>query len=182
MRPDELEPELLLYWIQYRELEEKGGPDQDGDLFEEVMGREEEILKSFGLPPAEKYNKILWKLTEKKSCTPKAIQHTISKLQAAAKEYHKKPVISGSAFLEAAQLLNLSAFDVLSELGFVTHIYTLFLFDELLLKKESAVGAILQELETVQELDLYGPVAKLKVNLKPNYRRTKAYQDLKTKL
>lgn len=182
MRPEELESELLLYWIQYRELEEKGGPEEDGDLFEEVMGREEELLQAFGLPSAQKYTEILWKLAEKKSCTPKTVQKTIEKLQQAAKLFHEKPVKPNLELLKEAQEDKPGAFNLLPELGFTTHIYTIFLYEDLLLEKKATPEAILQEMETVHRHQLYGPIAVLQQNLKLTYRRTKAYKELKTKL
>jgi hypothetical protein len=178
----DLETELLDYFKKYKILEEKGGPEQDGDLFEEVLAKEEAILSAFGLPEALKYCQILHKLANRKSVTVAAIRKTLVKLQQAAEKYHNRPVISSLETLALAQQKKLNAFDVLPELGFITHSYTIFLYDSLLLAKKASPEVILTELQTLHKQDLYGPVAKLQFNLTPGYRRTKAYKELKSKL
>jgi hypothetical protein len=173
---------LLTYFNQCKLLEEKGGPEQDGDLFEEVLAKEEEILSAFGLPGSLKFCKVLHKLSNRKSVTAAAIRKTIGSLQQAAQKYHNRPVVSSVETLTLAQQKKLNAFDVLPELGFITHTYTVFLYDDLLLERKAAPAAILKELQILHEQDLYGPVARLHFNLKPAYRRTKAYKALKAQL
>jgi hypothetical protein len=178
----DLETELLDYFKKYKILEEKGGPEQDGNLFEEILDIERAILSSFGLPEALKYCKFLHQLANRKRVTLAVIKKTIEKLQQAAETYHSRPVTSSLETLKHAQQEKLSGLNVIPELGFIYHTYTVFLYDTLLLPKKATPEAILQELQTLDELELYGPVAKLKFNLAPGYSRTNDYQELKSKL
>ena len=45
-----LKSALPAYFNQYKLLEGQGRPERNGDLFEEVLAKEEEILSAFGLP------------------------------------------------------------------------------------------------------------------------------------
>ena len=40
-------------------LDKKGGPSEDGNLFEEILTLQDRILSSFGLPPTTENTKLM---------------------------------------------------------------------------------------------------------------------------
>ena len=48
----------------YRKLDEAGGPEADGELFEQVLSLEEETLAMSGLAPTESNTSLLQKMRE----------------------------------------------------------------------------------------------------------------------
>ncbi|MFD1186188.1 hypothetical protein [Pontibacter rugosus] len=174
------ENELKKYYTLTKKLEDKGGPEQDTDLFEEVLWQEQQILASFGLPNSDKYRKILWEITYNDGFKKKTVQDIIKQLQQAAEKHLLAPVHTAVEMLRQAQREQLSAFDVLPELGLSTHVYTLYLYEQLLLKQEATSENILQELEKASDLNLLDKIGKMVSKEQP--RRTKAYRELKESL
>ncbi|RNI27387.1 hypothetical protein EFA69_14705 [Rufibacter immobilis] len=171
------EADLLEYFRQYKLLEEKGGPEQDGDLFEEVLAKEEEILQSFGLPPALKHLKLLHKLANRKSVTVAVLQKTIAALQKAAEAHLSGPVLTDLELLQKAKEEELSPYDILPELGIITHTYPIFLMEVAL--NFVHPQAILDEFYALKRLDCYGELYQLKSKHPKSFKRTKLYKQLK---
>ena len=73
-----------------RELDEVGGPEKDGRLFESIIVMEEDILRLFELPPAQKFRKILW---------GDDTVEVISRLCEASEEYANRPIRDTSLML-----------------------------------------------------------------------------------
>ncbi|MDX5423633.1 MAG: hypothetical protein LPK14_15370 [Hymenobacteraceae bacterium] len=176
----QLEKELKSYFKKSKRLEEQGGPTRNTELFEEILWSEQQLLAHFGLPNSDKYRKILWELTDKHSFQKKAVQQAIAKLQQAAEQHLLAPVHTAIEMLYLAQQERQNAFDVLPELGYVTHVYTLFLYEQLLLNGEASPEEILQELEKITELDCLSDLGTMSGKSSP--RRTKVYRQLKDKL
>ncbi|MCC9168649.1 hypothetical protein [Pontibacter harenae] len=172
-----LQDKLSECYTLYKKLDRIGGPEADGDLFEVILGLEDEILESFGLPLSNKNKGILWKLTEKNNLTEKNFQQANSHLQAAAEIHLFAPVLSDMEHLKKGKELNRSAFDVLPELGHPTHDYTLFLYDDIL--QFSSLEDVLAELSALKRLDCYGELASLKNNHPRTFRKTKVYKQYK---
>ncbi|AKQ46412.1 hypothetical protein TH63_13525 [Rufibacter radiotolerans] len=171
------ETALLEYFKLYKLLEEKGGPERDGDLFEEVLGKEEDILQSFGVPASMKHLQILHKLVNRKSVTVASIQKAIAQLQKAAEVHLSAPVLTDLEFLKKAKEEDLSAYDVLPELGIITHTYPIFLMEVALTFIDPQV--ILDEFYALKRLDCNGDLYRLKNKHPKSYRRTKIYKQLK---
>lgn len=169
--------QLKTYFHLYRKLDRRGGPEEDGDLFEEVLGLEDEVLESFGLPLSNKNKSILWKLTQKSEFTEKHLQQTVSHLQAAAERHLFAPVLSDLEQLKKGKELNRSAFDVLPELGHPTHEYTIYLYNDVL--HFISPEEVLAELSALKRLDCYGELATLKNNYPRTFRKTKVYKQHK---
>ncbi|MBK6836087.1 MAG: hypothetical protein IPG89_18175 [Bacteroidetes bacterium] len=41
-------------------LNKKGGPSEDGQLFEQILSLQDSILKSFGIPTSPSNEKLIW--------------------------------------------------------------------------------------------------------------------------
>ncbi|MBC5772780.1 hypothetical protein H8S95_01785 [Pontibacter sp. KCTC 32443] len=167
---------LTAYYHLYKKLDHIGGLEVDGDLFEELIGIEEVILKKFGLPLSNKNKTILWKLVNKTKLSEKNLQQTLEHLQAAAERFLHSPVQSDLEQLMAAKKQNRSAFDILPELGQPTHEYTIFLYDVIL--DFASPEDVLAELSALKRLDCYGEAASLKNQFPRTFRKTKVYKQL----
>lgn len=141
----------------YRKLDKKGGPEADGELFEEIAGLEEETLALSGLPPTASNTAMLNKLREY-DATSTAVGYVQSLLHIAKAEAARE----NRAPLEllARGIANReSPYDVLPQMGLITHEYTLYLYD-LLLGQPTAIVEIYNEMMRPREL--LEPISLLK--------------------
>jgi hypothetical protein len=156
-------------------LETEGGPDSNGQLFEEVLILEDEILQHFGIPCAKKFASILWELKNQED-----IDVIINKLSFEAQEYLKSPVKPYREILSDAVINKSDPFDILPELGIITHDYTLFIYTQILLTGKSDIENILCELiKTKEDDDLLSKIYML--GTKPEPSVDKLYIELKDK-
>lgn len=125
-------------------LEKLGGPENNSELFEEIFSIEDDILKSFGLPENSKFAQIL-----KRNNIPcnHELEEMISILENIASEYLLAPTETSISVLTKAKDLKLDAFSVLPELKIITHIYSIFVYEEVLLKEKDTPENVLKELE-----------------------------------
>lgn len=142
-------------------LEENGGPFHDGQLFEQILELQDEILKSYGLPSTPDNVQLLWFKAEP---TASEINKRLKSLQDAATAYLLSNAQSELQTLRDAQKMQQDAFYVLPELKIKTHIYTLFVYDKILLKQKDSIQNILYELKFVSNdpeiLDTLGRLAQ----------------------
>ena len=132
-------------------LQEKGGPTEDGDLFEEILEIESEILISFGLPEDSIYNNIIFF-----EVLPSELEilDIISNLHEAAKEYLLDDPLSDIQVLKNAQEHNHDVSTVLAELKIKNHLYTHFVFNEILIKRKDTLENILYELKLTKNPEI----------------------------
>ena len=152
--------ELEAYYNLNVQLEAKGGPEEDGDLFEELLAKQEQILSTFGLPPAQKYIKPLWEFTNL-PLTEESINKLVKRLKKEAEKHLLSPVTTPTEVLAQAQHEQTNAFDVLPELGYITHDYLIFVYQEMLLKGKATPEEVLAEMESVHRLDCYSDLYNL---------------------
>jgi hypothetical protein len=132
-------------------LKKKGGPENDGKLFERILWLEERILESFGLKPTASNIKLLEYTDEFAPCLKCWAQDTADKLKEAAKE----PANQNKSALEAilwGLKYSLPWEDVLPLMGLSTHEFLIYLYDRAV-ENESDV------------LDLFSEMFKSKDNL-----------------
>lgn len=121
------------------ELDRRGGPEEAGELFEEVLGLMDDVLESFGLAATEDNQRLLESLAADKLAPPELI---ITLFQ---KKAEGEPDISPLERFAAGVTNAESPYNVLPAMGFVTHIYTLHLY-ELAGKHPQALVEIYNEL------------------------------------
>lgn len=140
-------------------LEKEGGPSGNGQLFEQILDIQNGILKSFGLPATSENESLLWFKTLPSDME---LEERIKQLHEAATEYNLSNPKPELEILREAQETQESAFSVLPELKVSTHVYTIFVYDQILLKRKDSVENILQELKLVSNhpkaLDAIGSV------------------------
>ena len=128
------------------QIDSNGGPDENGELFEEYFLLRGKILENFGLPNKEEFSKIFW---VESLPTELEVDEKIQRLHQAAKDYLLSPAKSELQILKDAQENKQSAFDTLPELGIATHSYTIFIYNQILLPKRDKNENILAELKRV---------------------------------
>lgn len=150
--------QLKEFFVLAKELERQGGPENAGELFEEILNKEKEILTSFGLPCLQRYNDSLWELTHKNELNDKQLETTITKLKKAAKEYLTSPTLTDIQLLEKAKNEHLDLYDVLPEISITTHDYTIFIYNQLLLTGIKSPKAVLEEYKRVTKYNCLGNI------------------------
>ena len=143
-------------------IDSNGGPEENGELFEEYFYIRAKILASFGLPDSNKYGEILFVKTQP---TDNDIENIINKLKQAASDYLLSPAKTDVQILEEAVELKLDPEQVLPEFGITSHLYTLFVYKEILLTKRDEPLAVLEALRLANDkktLNLLGIVALAK--------------------
>jgi tetratricopeptide (TPR) repeat protein len=121
----EIKEMLETYKRLHRELDEGGGPEENGELFETVIGLEDDILQGMDLPPAQKFREILW---------GENVDDVAASLESARGEYVDRPIKDPVLMLVDA-ILNKKddPCNLLPMAGFTVHMYQLFMFSEKLL-------------------------------------------------
>ena len=143
-------------------LNMNGGPPNNADCFEQILEIQDKILCSFGLPITPVYERILYFVTPP---TDTEISNRILKLHQSAIDYLSSNAKSRIQILKEAQKLKQDAFYVLPELSIPTHTYTIFVYDEILLKQKDTPENVLHELEFVTKSNILNTLGKLEQNL-----------------
>jgi len=104
-------------------IDSNGGPEENGELFEEYFRIRACILASFGLPDNDSFGKILF---FKSLPTDKDIATIVNNLKQAATEYLLSPAKTETQILDEAIEQKLEPEKVLPEFGITSHLYTLF--------------------------------------------------------
>lgn len=139
-------------------LKEKGGPAPNGKLFEEILTLEEELLKNFGLPGTAENEQLLWFT---KSPTKAELDETIKQLQERATDYLLSNARTDLQILHDAKEFQQNPFMVLPELNVSTHSYTLFVYNEILLKGKDTLDNVLHELKLANSPDVLSVLGNL---------------------
>lgn len=150
------------------ELEERGGPSDDPNLFEYIIKLQTKLLKSFGLPDSIDFIKIT---NFENIPTDHEINIRIKQLKEAATAYLLADAKSELKILENAKANKLSPFNVLPELNIRTHIYTIFIYDKILLPEKDSVENIWRELQLTRDpqvLDYTGKIGLKEYDFEPH--------------
>lgn len=143
-------------------IENNGGPEENGELFGEYFHLRAKILASFGLPDSDSFRKILF---VKSLPTDKDIDSIINNLKKTATEYLLSPAKTEAQILEEAIKEKLEPEQVLPKFGITIHLYTIFVYKEILLAKKDHPLTILEALRLADNpmtLNLLGIVALTK--------------------
>lgn len=143
-------------------LEEEGGPEQDGELFEQILYYQDTILKRFGLPLKVEYERLIF---FNAMPTDEEISDRINQLHQAATTYLLSSAKSDLNILREAKKLQLDSFAVLPELKIKIHIYPMFVYDYILLENKDSVENVLNELRFANHPDILNVLGKLKQNM-----------------
>ena len=143
-------------------IDNSGGPEENGELFEEYFHIRAKILASFCLPDSDHFGKILF---VKSLPTDNDVDAIINNLKKSATEYLLSPAKTEAQILEDAIEKRLEPEQVLPEFGITSHLYMLFVYKEVLLAKRDNPLAVLEALRLADDpktLNLLGIVALTK--------------------
>lgn len=147
----DLRASLITLGKMQLELEQGGGPANNGDLFEECIYAEEDILRKFGLPSTRQHSDLL---CLNRIPSEKDLLKLIEKLHAAAKKYLGSPTKTNAQVLKEALERKRDPDDVLLELGFPTHLYTIFIYEEILMKGKDDVESVISALNVAKNSEI----------------------------
>ena len=153
-----LKPTLIELAKLQIELAQKGGATKDGELYERTVEIQEDILNSFGLPTSSENEELVWFNTPP---TDTEVDERINLLHKSAATYLLSNVKSELQTLRDAQEFNQDPFTVLPELKIANHVYTLFVFNEILLKRKDTLENILHELKLTTQYDILNTLGGL---------------------
>ena len=139
-------------------LKAAGGPEFNGLLFEEINALEESILAQFGLPVCQRYLNH-FEFTDE--LDDMEIDFTISLLELEASHFLKSSAITDKELLKKAKENHLPANEILPELKIHLHIYTLFIYEHVLLPSRDSLDYILEELYKTKNETLLDAIGRL---------------------
>jgi hypothetical protein len=129
------------------EYMDKSANPEVGDNFEDAMFLEQDICTKFGIKHHPQVSNFFAKLNETKDKDA-----FISSMKAYASSYLSSPPETPQSLLEKAVANKLDAQEVLPELDIRTHIYPLFVYNEILLQGKDDVEKVLEEFNLIKEL------------------------------
>jgi hypothetical protein len=140
------------------ELRKLGGPEKNGLLFEKMMKMEDELLDTFGLPLNPDYVELI-----RFSSTPseEELQQMIALLHELAQDYLLGEVKTSHEILTQAQQNKEDAILVLPELKVQLSLYTLFVYDEILMKHKDSIDHIWDEFKWCKDEKIRSLIANL---------------------
>ena len=132
-------------------LDKKGGPSKSGRLFENILQKEDELLEKFGLPSTPYYQGLL-----RFDSIPwdKEIDDLINLLYRESERRKNDTPISELELLIEAKETNRDPMFILPQLGITTHIYPLFVYNNILMYGYDSPENILSELKLVNNSKL----------------------------
>ncbi len=130
------------------QLDKNGGPEGNYKDFENYLDQVDELLTRFGLPNSSKYVNILSPVHFKEGYQLEAV---LEKLEDTAGTYLLSNAKSEPQLLKDAIRFKIDAFDLLPELKISTNTYTLFVYEEILLKQKDEPMKVLQAMRFAQE-------------------------------
>jgi hypothetical protein len=139
-------------------LDKQGGPSENGQLFEQILKLQDGILRSFGLPTTTDNEKLVW---FSHLPTETELNERIQQLHKKAAEYLLGNTKTELQTLLEAQEQQKDPFEVLPELKITTHTYTIFVYNQILLKKKDTAENILHELKLANHSGLLGAIGNL---------------------
>ena len=151
MNEDELREAIKELARMDIELTKKGGPSRSAKLFERILEKEQELLEKLELPNTPYYHGLLqfdsipW---------DNEIDDLINLLYQEIESQKNKNKKSDLELLIEARESNRDPMFILPQLGIATHVYTLFVYNKILMHNQDEPENILSELKLVNNDEL----------------------------
>jgi len=142
-------------------LAKKGGATKSGKRFEKILQKEDELLEKLGLPSTPYYQGLLqfdsipW---------DKEIDDLIELLYHEVEKRKKDPPNSELELLIEAKGTNRDPMFILPQLGIATHVYPLFVYNNILMYGQDSPENILAELKLVNNNELLDILGRMSVS------------------
>jgi hypothetical protein len=168
------------YYRLNTELSLEGGPTEDGEKYIQKVNAEKDILSYFGLPLTSKYIKLIWNIFDVTDNVNEAIAILMEEMEQKAKEFAlTKEKNMATKLLEGIENKK-EAFDLFPDILIDLNLYTLFIYNEILIKKNNSVESVIQEFEKIKGKECISNIYQLS-QLSKNYEQSEYYKSLKNK-
>jgi len=165
------------YYLINRELSLEGGPTEDGEKYIQKVNAEKEILTYFGLPLTSKYIKLIWNIFDVTENINEAIAILLKELEQKAKEFDiAKEKNIATKLIEGIENQK-EAFDLFPDIQIDLNLYTLFIYNEILIKKKNNIESVIQEFEKIKGKNCLSNIYQLS-QLSKNYEESEYYKVL----
>lgn len=162
------------------ELSIGGGPTEDGEKYIQKVKAEKEILSYFGLPLSSKYIKLIWSIFDVTEDINEAIAILLEELKEKSLEFEAAKEKTMSVKLLEGVKKQTEAFDLFPEIQIDLNLYTLFIYNEILIKKKQSIDLVIQEFEKIKGKECLSNIYQLS-QLSKNYEESIYYKSLKSK-
>ena len=130
------------------------------NLFENYLTHREEILDHYGLPYADEFTKLLE--LGNKVLTDYEIEAVVTKMRHAANSYLTSPVRTDLDELQNAYENKTTTFEVLPKIGIETHTYTIFIYNQYLLRGRDSIESINEIFQITKQGEILNKLGTLK--------------------
>jgi len=143
------------------DLARKGGPAKSGKLFEKILQKEDELLEKLGLPSTPYYQGLLqfdtipW---------DKEIDSLIELLYHEVERRKKNMPNPELALLVEAKETNRDPMFILPQLGIATHVYPLFVYNNILMYGQDSPENILSEFKLVNNDEMLDELGRMSIS------------------
>lgn len=138
------------YLDRYYLLQRKGGATNDGDLYHEVSLLEKQMLGRFGLPRSNKFAHLIWQLVDENP-TENIDNALFERLSLEAEQYLSSHPKTFSQLLSQARLSKADPFEILPEILIGPNSYTLFVYNEILIKNVDTEDNVMNEFSCIRK-------------------------------
>ena len=148
------------YLQKYYSLQRKGGASRDGDLYHEVTLLEKQMLRRFGLPRNNKFTNLIWNIVD--SNDKKKVESVLfDSLSSEAENYLSSHPKTFGQLLGQARLSKADPFEVLPEILIGPNSYTLFVYNEILIKSIDTEDNVMNEFLAIRKHDCLTEIYQL---------------------
>ena len=158
MNPKEIKQKIRQLAFYQNGLTRQEYPTTNSEVLEELFQTRSEILKSFGLPETPEY---LGLLDFEDKPTDDEIESTLDLLKSAATAYLLSTPIPDMQLLSEAQNLGIEAMEVLPLLHVSIHLYTLFVYQNILLTGKDSPMNVYEALKKADKPQILEDLGKL---------------------
>src|SRR5690606_26372713 len=113
------------------EIDNNGGVEMNCEKYESYLEQRMKIVKHFGLPDNDSLEEIFY---VKEPASDELIDEMFIKLKNKAESFLLAPAKSNKEILNMTRNNQLNAHELFMQLNLVAHIYTIFIFNEILLQ------------------------------------------------
>ncbi len=168
------------YYRVNKELSFGGGPTEDGEKYIEKVNIEKEILNYFGLPLTSKYIKLIWSIFDISENIDEVTSILLEELEKKSNEFKASKEKNMSSKLLEGVKNNKEAFDLFPDIEIDLNLYTLFIYNEILIQQKQDIELVIQEFEKIKGKESLMNIYQLS-QLANDYETSSYYKMLKNK-
>ncbi len=170
---------LLAYYFNLIEYQKNANFSIYDETYQITLYRQEQkIVQAFKLPEKIKYYLFLYNRARVLATDELKVDKLYYELSLIAEEDNTSELLSDALIIQNAEINRTDPFDFLPDLSVSANSYTLFIYNEILLKKREPVEVICQEFQLLKNLDCLTDIYLLCFD--SNYSENPLYHELKS--